>query len=261
VAGVRTAPAALHLDAPISVDFRRSLLLTTSSAPRQLKASTVSQLRLIQEPERVIPSLPADVRARALARARAALAAGVASEPTWGHTVPQPRWFTLLSMLFVASVVVGAAAYKISARLWPVPFVSLVVPTVAPTTPAVPPVETAAVSTAAPAGDPTALPIRMPAAERRPTRSDTARAELTLLQLARAALARQDFAAALPPLAAHFHLFRNGRFAEEREALRVTALVGLGRADEAWRAAAAFEARFPRSVLWPTLSRTPASAR
>jgi hypothetical protein len=41
--------------------------------------------------------------------------------------------------------------------------------------------------------------------------------------------------------------------------LRVKALAGLGRTDEAWRAAGAFEERFPRSVLLPAVSRMPAS--
>jgi len=41
---------------------------------------------------------------------------------------------------------------------------------------------------------------------------------------------------------------------EEREALRVKALSGLGRVEEARRAAHAFEARFPRSVLLPAVN-------
>ncbi len=76
-----------------------------------------------------------------------------------------------------------------------------------------------------------------------------ARQELRLLERARAAVAREDFAAALPPLTEHARRFRDGRLAEEREALRVKALAGLGRTAEARRAMAAFEARFPRSPL------------
>jgi hypothetical protein len=76
-----------------------------------------------------------------------------------------------------------------------------------------------------------------------------------LLGQARAAVLREDFAAALPPLAEHARRFRNGRLAEEREALRVKALAGLGRDHEAARAAAAFEARFPRSPLISAVNR------
>jgi hypothetical protein len=72
------------------------------------------------------------------------------------------------------------------------------------------------------------------------SRADAARAELRLLRQARAAVAREDYAAALPPIADHVRRFRDGRLVEEREALRVKALAGLGRTDDAQRAAAAF---------------------
>ena len=42
-----------------------------------------------------------------------------------------------------------------------------------------------------------------------------------------------------------------GRLAQEREALRVGSLLGLGRTDEAQCAARAFAARFRRSALLP----------
>ena len=81
--------------------------------------------------------------------------------------------------------------------------------------------------------------------------------ELRLLRQARAAVASKDFADALSPLAEHARRFKDGRMTEEREALRVKALAGLGRTDEARRAAVLFEARFPRSVLLPTVKRMP----
>ena len=80
------------------------------------------------------------------------------------------------------------------------------------------------------------------------------------MRLARAAVARQDFAGALAPIVEHARRFKDGRLTEEREALRVKALSGLGRTGEAQRVADAFEARFPRSVLLPAVSRMPASA-
>ena len=73
--------------------------------------------------------------------------------------------------------------------------------------------------------------------------------ELGVLQPARQAVARQDFGAALAAIVEHQRLFPSGRLAEEREALRVKALLGLGRTDEAQRAGSAFRARFPRSAL------------
>ena len=83
--------------------------------------------------------------------------------------------------------------------------------------------------------------------------------ELRLLEQARVAVAREDFASALVPLAAHARRFRDGRLTEEREALRVKALLGLGRRDEVRQAAAAFVARFPRSLLVPIVNQMASS--
>lgn len=47
----------------------------------------------------------------------------------------------------------------------------------------------------------------------------------------------------------HAQKFPRGRLAEEREVLRVKALVGLGRGEQAQKAAARFRRSFPRSVL------------
>ncbi|HZL16761.1 MAG TPA: hypothetical protein VFG23_03330 [Polyangia bacterium] len=74
------------------------------------------------------------------------------------------------------------------------------------------------------------------------------------MRQARAAVARNEFAVALVPITEHARRFRNGRLAEEREALRVKVLVGLGRTNEARRAASDFQKHFPRSVLLPTVS-------
>jgi hypothetical protein len=73
--------------------------------------------------------------------------------------------------------------------------------------------------------------------------------ELSVLQPARQAVARQDFALALGAIAAHQRNYPAGKLSEEREALRVKALLGLGRVAEAERAGTAFHARFPRSAL------------
>jgi hypothetical protein len=73
--------------------------------------------------------------------------------------------------------------------------------------------------------------------------------ERSLLGAARSAVADGDFAEALVPIGEHARRFESGLLAEEREALRVKALSGLGQAEEARRVAAAFEQRFPNSVL------------
>jgi len=78
--------------------------------------------------------------------------------------------------------------------------------------------------------------------------------ELLLLQGARAAVAASDFATARTALQEHARRFPSGQLTEEREALRVKTLIGLGRPQEARQAARAFEARFPGSVLGPAVS-------
>jgi len=80
-------------------------------------------------------------------------------------------------------------------------------------------------------------------------------AELQLLRTARQAVTRGDFAGALAIISEHVRRFRNGGLVEEREALRVKSLTGLGRREEAQRAAAAFHARFPHSVFLATFQR------
>jgi hypothetical protein len=77
-------------------------------------------------------------------------------------------------------------------------------------------------------------------------------AELLLLGVARNDLTRGDFVGALAAVSEHEQRFRHGSLVEEREALRVKSLAGLGRRDEAQRAAARFHARFPHSVLLST---------
>ena len=67
-------------------------------------------------------------------------------------------------------------------------------------------------------------------------------------------MAREDFPLAIQLLAEHARRFKTGRLVEEREALRIKSLVGLGRRGAARRAAADFEANFPRSPLLPTVS-------
>jgi len=213
------------------------------------------ELRALIEHERLLPAVPAAQRARALARARAALATREAAMIVPTHVHSGRRWLAAAAAALLASAAVGAAAYEIRAHLTP--------PHVAPAARPTP------VVAIAPAATPPAVAVETqvetqasapePPAAAGPSRAQATRAELRLLRAARAAVARRDFAGALAPIGEHARKFKNGRLAEEREALRVKALSGLGRTEEARRAAAAFRARFPRSVLLPAVSRMPAS--
>ena len=211
--------------------------------------------------ERAVPPVPASVRTRTLARARAALLAGRVAAADDFARPRRIRWGNSMALTCAAMVVVGAAAaavaYQYGAHRQPAaadrpgPAATHVV-TPSPT----PPASTPTVGVVPPPATPTPAP-----ASRAPNSSHAAPGpdELRLLRQARAAVARQDFAAALAPIAEHARRFKGGRLVEEREALRVRALAGLGRTEEARRAAEAFKARFPRSVLLPAVSQMPAS--
>lgn len=218
------------------------------------------EVRALLEGERAIPAQPAAVRARVMARARAALAAGLAAPvalpPRAGA---QARWAVAAALVCLVSAAAVIAAYGVHAQV--APFAAPVVPPPAPvptsivaarTAPETPPVIAPVDDEAPPAS---ARTLRRP----RLSRAEALRGELRLLRHARAAVAREDFAAALPPIAEHARRFKDGRLVEEREALRVKALVGLGRTEDARRAAAAFRARFPHSVLLPVVGRMSAA--
>ena len=92
-----------------------------------------------------------------------------------------------------------------------------------------------------------------PAPAASPSSAGTYALELAVLEPARAAVARGDHASALRAIGNHERRFPAGILREEREALRVKALSGLGKDDEARKAAERFRERFPRSVLAPSL--------
>ncbi len=205
------------------------------------------EVRALLDREREILPVPAAVRARALARARAAIEAG--THRAYAVRVVRPprlRWAVAAAVTFAAAAAVGAGAYEVRLHLVPPP----AAPATASPAIAARPAPVAALEGVAEADElPPAHAIPMPHL----ARTDAARAELRLLRLARAAVARQDFASALTLVTEHAHRFKDGRMIEEREALRVRALAGLGRTDEARRAAQHFESRFPRSVLLPAV--------
>ncbi|HEX3902754.1 MAG TPA: hypothetical protein VH853_07875 [Polyangia bacterium] len=225
-----------------------------------LRGKLPPEARGLLDRERDIPAQPAAVRARALVRARAALVAGIASRPApvASEASPLRRWrVAVAALVCLASAAAAAAVYESHRHeaLVAGPVASSVAVAPPPASPA--PTSRSAASSVA---DLPAPPAPVRASGPSLAKADAIQEELRLLQQARAAVARGDFAAALPPLAEHGRRFKDGRLAEEREALRVKALAGLGRTGEARRAAAAFEARFPRSVLLPAVSRMPASA-
>ncbi|HSO37351.1 MAG TPA: hypothetical protein VLT33_32715 [Labilithrix sp.] len=102
-----------------------------------------------------------------------------------------------------------------------------------------------------PAASPTAAPraSRVDAPEGPAPSARGLGAERSLLDIARAALARGEAAEALAAVDRHGREYPEGALVEEREALGVKALVALGRRDEARARAQRFEQRFPNGLL------------
>ena len=200
-------------------------------------------VQALLESERGVPAVPTDLRSRAVRRARRAVVEGrpvsiVAVRPA------RLRWAIAAASVLVMGALATAA---IERRPRPVPSATLGAP---PSPPAL----AASPRIAAPEPDLTSFdPPPHPTAARPPRRSLTQEEEyareLRLLQPAREALARDDFASALAATAAHERRFPRGQLVEEREALRIVALAGARRAAEARAEAAAFHDRFPQSLL------------
>jgi len=209
--------------------------------------------RALLDRERPVPALSPAVRARAMAAARAAVAAGPLPAMPARAPVAWTRWAVAAALTCAA----GAAAAAIAHRHHRDD------PQTAPLAAAADSPSPSIAAGPAPAAPATFEGVGATAqsettpddAGGRRAKGTVPREELRLLRQARAAVARDDFTAALPPIAQHAREFPTGRLSEEREALRVKALMGLGREDEARRAASGFEARFPRSVLLPAVRR------
>ncbi|HVT09413.1 MAG TPA: hypothetical protein VHO67_18260 [Polyangia bacterium] len=209
-----------------------------------------SEVQAVLERGRAIRRVPDGVRARALARARAAIVAEPRVVTMAAMPVPGRRFRIALAASL--AVAVGAAGATAALRT-----------TVFSRDRGTPPAAVAAAPVAAAVVPMAADPEPAPPARisRFTTAQESYRAEVGLLQRAQAAYVSRNFSGALALVAEHGRRFPNGRLAEEREALRVRSLVAAGRRGEARRAATIFAHRFPRSVLLPRLQETVAEGR
>lgn len=203
-----------------------------------------------------IPAVPAAVRARVLTRARATAALAGSVRPPRSRLRPAMLHLAALVAATVFGMGIAGAVVLLRERRPPAPpreAGASAQPTVRPALSALaPPPQSSPppppANSAASAAEP------RPSAKSASPRESYA-AELELLRRAQAAYGGGDFSGSLVSLNEHARQFPNGRLAEEREALRVSCLKGLGRSSDARRAAASFAQRFPHSVL---LSRTTA---
>lgn len=220
-----------------------------------------AELVSLYEHERELPSVPPAVRARVVARLHAAQLAGLKPTPLVSAPPVRRRWAIAAGLLCLVSTAATAAVLEFRGHRAKAPDKMPVATAAETTRPLLP--RRASMAARAPLAPEPALAVPgLPAGNaqpRHPAAADAVRDELRLLKQARAAVSQQEYAAALRFVAEHTRRFKNGRLAEEREALRVSSLAGLGRTDEAQRAAAAFQVRFPRSVLLEAVSQMPAS--
>jgi hypothetical protein len=186
--------------------------------------------------ERVIVEKPEIVRARLLARARESLRFAETSFPKLARpSTLRPIWLAAAAgIALMASVAAAVQMYR-----------SYESPKVSP--PIVAHVPTAAPSQPDPAPSRSLAPLG-----RTPTRTDVVE-ELRFLDRARQADARGEYTTALALASEHERRFPRGRLAEDREVLRIRALVGLGRMGDARTTAVKFRRQFPRSVLLPKI--------
>jgi hypothetical protein len=214
-----------------------------------------TELDVLLECGRIIQRVPEVVRARSLSRARATMAA-MAALPY--ESIPAVRRRGLTVALAASLALAVGAAVATAALRGQAPSPSQPAPPAIPSTER--PMHNSMLDV--PPSSPMAAPqSRFTAKLQRSGRPAAAQesyaAELDLLARAQVACTAREFADALALVAEHGRRFPSGRLAEEREGLRVRALAGAGRTEEARRAAAAFAGRFPRSILLPRLSGEP----
>jgi hypothetical protein len=219
-----------------------------------------AETRALLAHEQRFPPESAELRSRALNRARAALLAGSAAPaPSFWRTRAVLLAAALLMTTFATAAVIGWFGLRSSSKA----------PASVPSDARAPrgAVASRAQSPAAPAplvdsaqsaeAHGAALESKKSVSSaRRPSLADTYALELAILRRARAAVASENFAAALDAVGEHQRRFPEGNLREERDALRVKALSGMGKSDEARAAAERFRERFPESVLAPRLEGT-----
>jgi hypothetical protein len=213
------------------------------------------ELDALLEAGRVIPRVPEVVRTRVLSRARATMATTAALPH---ESTPSVRRRTLTVALAASLALVVGAAVATAALLGRAPSSSQPAPLAIPHTERPLHNSTLDVLPSLPTVAPqSAFPARQQPWKRAATAQESYAAELELLQRAQVAYAAREFHHVLARVAEHVRKFPSGRLAEEREALRVRALEGAGRTEEARRAAAVFASRFPRSIMLPRLNGEP----
>lgn len=163
-----------------------------------------------------------------------------------GHAALQTAPDTPVAAVVVASPVASVTVQRVESAAPEVPSAPASIAIVSEPVPSTP-------RFAAPA-PPVASSSKVAATEPPAMRDEQLRAERQLLDIARTAVARGDGAAALAALDRHAAHYPNGRLSEEREALRVQALLLMGRREEAREQAEGFRKNHPDSLMLPGIA-------
>jgi hypothetical protein len=192
-----------------------------------------------------------ELKARALERARATLQgerwSGVRISSS-EQLAPAARTRFSRLVLPIAAVLavagLASAGMHLAASRAPASGATTVVEPGAPQTPAAPAAATEAEEAIAPV-------VGSPRVEAhvRPTPAQQYALEVAELEPARLGIGRRDYDSALRAIARHRRDYPAGLLAEEREALHVRALWGMGNQSAAKAAAETFRKRYPRSAL------------
>jgi hypothetical protein len=204
------------------------------------------------------------LKSRAMERARAALESerpsGIGLKRASASVrKPRPRrLIRALPLIAAALAAAGLAAAGVSSYVGKLGDEPRLPTPIKLTTPPVPPVAAReALLGAAPSSDAPLARAPEPRAVAPAPDAETPRApnlrqyatELALLEPARSSIGHGDYRTALTAIDQHRREFPNGQLGEEREALRVRALWGLGQRQTAFAAAKTFRKRYPRSGL------------
>jgi len=221
-----------------------------------------SATRALLSQERLLPSADRALRDRILDRARAALderPSGITLRPVSPHHPARPssRWARILLPTAATLALAGLAAaggklYDSERSLTPGQQSLMGAPAMRHRPKPAPALAMTNLADAAPLVVEPAEPPRARAAGNEPVRvtsPSTYAFELRLLEPARRSIARGNFSEALPAILQHQREYPRGQLVEEREALRVRALWGMGARNEAESAAAVFRRRYPHSGL------------
>ncbi len=213
------------------------------------------------EKERQYPPQPEDLRARALRRARRSVLPpsspqrSVFGRPAWLVAAPVVAFAALAFASFPGFHPFAPRSLEpppASRRMTPPPARPALAARPAESEAlAAPPAESEVILKGASPPEKAPLPLaeKKNLARRRSPDVDAQASELRLLQRARAAVASGELTTALALIADYERRFPEGYLREESEALRVKSLTGLGRSEQARRAAEGFRKQFPRSVL------------